>query len=267
MRRTALTALLLTIAFALPAAARTVQVPVDEVCAYVTNLVERQAGVPSRLLHAVSLIESGRYDKESRATSAWPWTINAEGAGQYFPTKEEAVAAVRKLQVRGVKSIDVGCMQVNLMHHPNAFPSLEAAFDPVANVRYAAAFLTDLRETTQSWEQAVAHYHSATPARGGPYRDKVLAKWGQERGKPIPIAVAVTAAKSAPPRFAAAAPRFAPAATPASATPGVRPRPLAESAFSPLPARQTRVAAKPVPPGNVYAYTSSLVRPQAWRVP
>ncbi|MGE0747748.1 MAG: transglycosylase SLT domain-containing protein [Rhodospirillales bacterium] len=265
MRRTALTALLLTIACALPAAARTVQVPVDEVCAYVTGLVERQSGVPSRLLHAVSLIETGRYDKESKATSAWPWTINAEGSGQYFPTKEEAVAAVRKLQARGVKSIDVGCMQVNLMHHPNAFPTLEAAFDPVANVRYAAAFLTDLRETTQSWEQAVAHYHSATPSRGGPYRDRVLARWEKERGKPIPVAVAVAPARNATPSFAAATPaRYAATAPAANA---LRPRPLAQSDFAPLPARRIPVAGKPVPPANVYAYTSALVRPQAWRVP
>ena len=33
---------------------------------------------------------------------------------------------------RGVRLMDVGCMQVNLQMHPDAFPSLDAAFDPAA---------------------------------------------------------------------------------------------------------------------------------------
>jgi hypothetical protein len=258
MRRTVLAALLLLTALAQPAAARQVQVRVDQVCAYVANMVERQTGIPSRLLHAVSLVESGRYDREAQASYAWPWTINAEGNGQFFPTKEEAVAAVRRLQARGVRSIDVGCMQVNLMHHPRAFATLEAAFDPVANVRYAAAFLAELRETTQSWDKAVAHYHSATPARGGPYRDRVLATLNQERRKTGAPPLVIEVAEADPPRDR---PPYA-----AAAAAGLRPHALAASAFAPLPARQTAAAPKRVPPANVYAYTSTLVRPQAWQV-
>ena len=41
-------------------------------------------------------------------------------------------------RAQGARSIDVGCMQVNLLHHADAFASLEQAFDPVANARYAA---------------------------------------------------------------------------------------------------------------------------------
>ena len=64
--------------------------------------------------------------------------MNAEGQGFYYDTKVEAVAAVRAMQARGIRSIDVGCMQVNLMFHPDAFVSLDEAFDPMANARYAA---------------------------------------------------------------------------------------------------------------------------------
>ena len=54
---------------------------------------------------------------------------------------------MRAVQAQGVRSIDIGCMQVNLMHHPNAFATLDAAFDPLANALYAARFLTELRAT------------------------------------------------------------------------------------------------------------------------
>ena len=46
-----------------------------------------------------------------------------------------------------MRSIDIGCAQVNLMHHPDAFASLEQAFDPMANADYAARFLKQLHDT------------------------------------------------------------------------------------------------------------------------
>ena len=75
--------------------------------------------VPPQLLAAIGRVESGRRDPVTGVWGAWPWTINAEGSGSYFDTKAEAIQAVQALQARGVRSIDVGCMQVNLMHHPD----------------------------------------------------------------------------------------------------------------------------------------------------
>jgi hypothetical protein len=131
-------------------------------------------------LQAIGRVESGRRDPETGHFAPWPWTINAEGEGKYFPTREAAIAHVRQLQARGVRIIDVGCMQVNLHHHPNAFASLEQAFDPLTNARYAARFLTELNGGRADWRQAAGHYHSQTPERAGPYREKVLAAWEQE---------------------------------------------------------------------------------------
>src|SRR5690349_8668468 len=106
---------------------------------------EQERAIPPRLLTAIARIESGRRDPRTGAFHPWPWTVNAEGVGSFHPTREAAIAHVRMLQARGVRSIDVGCMQVNLRHHPNAFSSLEEGFDPVANARYAAGFLADLQ--------------------------------------------------------------------------------------------------------------------------
>jgi hypothetical protein len=137
---------------------------------------ERTAGVPPRVLAAIAEVESGRPDAASGTVHPWPWTIDAEGRGQFFETKAQAVAAVRVLQTQGVRSIDVGCMQVNLMHHPNAFASLDQAFDPQANALYAARFLNSLYGESGSWLQAIAAYHSETPAIGAGYRQRVMAR-------------------------------------------------------------------------------------------
>jgi len=78
--------------------------------------------------------------------------------------------------------IDVGCMQVNLYHHPDAFDSLESAFDPVTNATYAARFLKSLRGAQGSWAYAVGQYHNSDwRARGQPYWRKVYATWNSEQ--------------------------------------------------------------------------------------
>ncbi|HLF58885.1 MAG TPA: transglycosylase SLT domain-containing protein [Alphaproteobacteria bacterium] len=150
-------------------------------CAAIIATAEKTEGIPRRLLTAISLAESGRYDADRREIIAWPWSINAEGAGRFFATKKDAIAAVKKLQARGVTSIDVGCMQVNLHHHADAFASLDAAFDPETNVAYAARFLTELRDETRSWSQAVAFYHSTSREFSAPYRSKVYRLWAEVR--------------------------------------------------------------------------------------
>ena len=152
-------------------------------CAKATNLIERQEGIPRQLLRAISKIESGRFHQKKQVVMAWPWTVMAEGRGRYLPSKSAAIAEVEGLKARGVKNIDVGCMQVNLYYHPNAFADLNQAFDPVANVAYAASYLKALAAEQGSWAKAVAHYHSANPGRYRQYRAKVHQAWRQEREK------------------------------------------------------------------------------------
>ncbi len=147
-------------------------------CREAIGAAERAYGVPDRLMQAIGIVESGRPD-ERGGTTAWPWTINVEGVGEVFETKEAAIAAVNAHRAQGARSIDVGCMQVNLMHHPDAFGSLDEAFDPAANARYAAQFLQKLLAQTGSWPHAAAAYHSLTPDIGADYARKVLAVWAR----------------------------------------------------------------------------------------
>jgi Transglycosylase SLT domain len=138
---------------------------------------EKQYGIPAHLLSAIAATESGRYHDDLKIRVPWPWTINANGRGYYFDNKAEAMAAVRKLRAQGVESIDVGCMQVNLHHHPDAFASLDEAFDPQHNVAYAAVFLRALYEDEGSWKRAAADYHSKEPGKGRQYIGQVYDSW------------------------------------------------------------------------------------------
>ena len=149
-------------------------------CRQAIRAAEQGATIPSQLMAAIGRIESGRRDA-SGVVHPWPWSINVEGADHVYETKVEAVAAVRGFQARGIKSIDVGCMQVNLMFHPTAFASLDQAFDPAVNATYAARYLRELFVQTGSWQKATAAYHSATPELGTPYQQKVAAIWPEEQ--------------------------------------------------------------------------------------
>ncbi len=144
-------------------------------CRAAIDAAERQGGIPAHLMAAIGRVESGRRDERSGRIDPWPWSINAEGADHVYRTKAEAIAAVRALQAAGMRSIDVGCMQVSLLFHPEAFASLEDAFDPARNAAFAARFLGDLHAQTGSWATATAWYHSATPELGADYQRKVMA--------------------------------------------------------------------------------------------
>ncbi len=176
---------------------------------------ERAAKVPDRLLEAIATVESGRRDPVSGAVYPWPWTINVEGVGHVYETKEAAIAAVTAFQAAGARSIDVGCLQVNLMYHPNAFASLGQAFDPATNAEYGAHFLLQLFGQTNAWPRAVAAYHSATPGIGSEYARKVIEAWG------VPQAPVGSQLVTTPGFAATSAPASAPAATtPFGAQPG-----------------------------------------------
>jgi hypothetical protein len=155
--------------------ARTDNDGIAGLCADAATQRERQAGIPRHLLRAIATVETGRWDEKLRASFAWPWTVTAKGKGRFLPTKAAAIRAVQTLQREGVTNIDVGCMQINLAYHADAFATLDDAFDPARNVAYAATFLTELRKSRRSWTRAVRFYHSSNPQRQRRYSRKVYA--------------------------------------------------------------------------------------------
>jgi hypothetical protein len=166
-------------------------------CRGAIQAAEREARLPPQLLMAIARVESGRRDPTTGSFHPWPWTINAEGRGYFFASKPEAIAAVQALWAQGVRSIDVGCMQINLRHHPTAFANLDQAFDPLTNARYAARFLNDLNSTRNDWTRAASAYHSATPEFADPYRQRVMAAWVEEQARPYPAVALLASGTSA----------------------------------------------------------------------
>jgi len=135
------------------------------------------------LLAAIGLVESGRRDPRTGRREPWPWTVTAEGVGTFYADRPQAIRAVEALRARGIMSIDVGCMQVNLLQHPAAFRTLDDAFDPSSNARYAAHFLSSLFRRLGEWPRAAAAYHSLTPSLGAQYGQLIAAVWS---GAPVP---------------------------------------------------------------------------------
>lgn len=172
-----------------------------QTCALATQAAESRHSLPAGLMTAIASVESGRYDPQLQANVAWPWTINAEGTGSHFDSKADAIAHVSALRAGGMESIDVGCMQVNLRWHPDAFSSLDDAFDPAINAAYAADLLLRLFNQHGDWPTAIAHYHSSEQQRGANYAAKVAEAWAGLGGgfAGLPVAAAAPASASPPP--------------------------------------------------------------------
>ncbi len=145
-------------------------------CSAAIGIAEGRHGTVPGLLSAIAKAESGRPVPPLRGLQPWPWAVNADGAAMYFDSKPAAVVWTRLALARGVQQVDVGCMQVNLQSHPEAFRDLDDAFDPAANADYAARFLLRLRvDAGGDWAVATGFYHSRTPNLAADYRERVAA--------------------------------------------------------------------------------------------
>jgi soluble lytic murein transglycosylase-like protein len=110
--------------------------------------------VPLGVLYAVGLTESGRKD------SLQPLALNIEGRPYFATSVADGVREFEQARKSGAKLIDIGCMQINHHFHGTEFASVEAMFEPRANVDYAARFLKALRRQEGTWTLAVARYHA-----------------------------------------------------------------------------------------------------------
>ena len=173
--------------------------PPGNACVAAGHDAEQLSALPANLLISIGMVESGRVDPATGHRAPWPWTVNADGQGQYFSNKADAEAFVRFAEASGAHDIDVGCFQISLESHPDAFATLDEAFDPVDNAAYAARFLTALKARTGSWNTAIADYHSALPDLGLPYQRQVLAAWKRLGNLPPGLGDDVQAAAYMPP--------------------------------------------------------------------
>lgn len=185
---------------------------------------EQSKGIPAHLLAAISSTESGRWHNELGLALPWPWTINVEGKGYYFDSKAEAIAKTAAFIRGGARSIDVGCMQVNLKHHAKAFRSLDEAFDPATNVAYSARFLRSNYDELGDWIKATAAYHSRTHHRGKEYLARIEKSWNR-----IVAKVQQARSRQGMPAMDVTAPRFEVASVAPTTKTGRPMRPIAST--------------------------------------
>jgi len=141
-------------------------------CDQAAAFAAERSGVPIDILLAITRVETGRGGPNP---GPWPWTINADGKGTFFATKEEGVSAATEHLTDGTGTFDVGCFQLNFRWHGKNFASLSDMFDPEINADYAASFLSDLYQETGDWSKAVAAYHSRSEDLAQDYLTKVKA--------------------------------------------------------------------------------------------
>ena len=147
-------------------AAPTIASAARDTCAKAARLAAAESGVPTDILLAITLVET------RRDGASWPWTLNHDGRGHWFPSESEAERAASEILSAGGVA-DIGCFQINSRWHGAAFTSITQMLDPVENALYAARYLRHLHGKTGSWPSAIAAYHSRDPARGQAYLEKV----------------------------------------------------------------------------------------------
>jgi len=183
LRRAGALCLLCLAVWTAPAEARDVPPP-----AY--QLAARDADIPSAVLYAVALQESGVTLRGRRVP--WPWTLNVAGQARRFQTRKAACADLRRaLREVPRTRIDVGLGQINVGYQAGRFDHPCELLDPYRNLAIAATILREHHTPGEDWLLAVGRYHR--PAGGAPaarYRRSVHQHLARVQGSPATVSAA-----------------------------------------------------------------------------
>ena len=173
--------LLILAVFPARAAESADEASISSICDAASAAAAAAQSMPSDALYAITLTETGR--SRGGTLRPWPWTVNMEGRGFWFDTREEAYAYVMERYNAGARSFDVGCFQLNYKWHGMNFESIEAMFDPMTNATYAAQMLSGLHGEFGDWTKAAGAYHSRTETYASRYRTRYARIRGRLNGE------------------------------------------------------------------------------------
>nr|WP_246288260.1 transglycosylase SLT domain-containing protein [Achromobacter pestifer] len=129
------------------------------------QLAAQHAGIPSSVLYAVALQESGI--KRGDRFVPWPWSLNVAGAPRRFSTRAEACAVLQHaLRTVPPTRVDAGLGQINLGFQKHRYLHPCELLDPYLNLAIAAEILREQHTPGQNWLVAIGRYHR--PAGGAP---------------------------------------------------------------------------------------------------
>ena len=173
--------------FVSPAMAETANKPMIPPPAY--QLAAHEAGVPSAVLYAIALQESGIQLRSQRVP--WPWTLNVAGQPRRFTTRDAACDELRHtLNTQTNRHIDVGLGQINVGYHAHRVAHPCDLLDPYRNLAIAATILREQYQQGEDWLPAIGRYH--WPADGTPaasYRRSVHQYLSRVHGGPAVLAI------------------------------------------------------------------------------
>jgi hypothetical protein len=148
------------------------------------QIAAQRAGIPSTVLYAVALQESGI--RLRGRLVPWPWTLNVAGKAQRYASRAKACAGLRQaLRRTPATRIDAGLGQVNLGYHPQRYVRPCDLLDPYRNLAIAAEILREQHTPGEDWLLAIGRYHR--PAGGAPaarYRHSVGQHLARVLGEP-----------------------------------------------------------------------------------
>ncbi|MCH9699266.1 MAG: transglycosylase SLT domain-containing protein [Gammaproteobacteria bacterium] len=121
--------------------------------------IASQYQIPASVLYAAALTESGK-TVDNGVFRPWPWTLNVAGKARRFASRNAACQALTRQLARGIRSIDIGLMQINWRWNHTRLRSPCRALSPYTNLHHGAALLKAAYSVTHSWAAAVGHYHS-----------------------------------------------------------------------------------------------------------
>lgn len=137
------------------------------------QIAAQQAGIPSVVLYAIALQESGTWLNERLVP--WPWTLNIAGRAYRYAHQAAACSGLQQaLQHTSPTRIDAGLGQINLGHQQQRYQHPCELLDPYRNLAIAAEILREQHTPGQDWLITIGRYHR--PAGGAPathYRQSV----------------------------------------------------------------------------------------------
>jgi len=157
------------------------------------------AGVPSEVLYAMSLQESGTTFKGKRDYAPWPWVLNVRSTETYiedgetktrkvnkakfFETREEARRYLSEEIKNGNQYVAVGMYQIYLKFNGHYVGDSLSLLDPGVNLYVAAKVLEECGLRFQSMKEKLGCYYSGDyDEEGKSYADNVVRiakRWGK----------------------------------------------------------------------------------------
>ncbi len=135
----------------------------------VTHAVEaeQKLNIPSGLLVAIALVESGQDG------TPHPFAMSLQGRSYFARNVGDAAKHIRDHRGQLRSNTYVGCMQLSLASHQGQFRPVERIVEPRDNVFYAGQLLVRFHGEEGNWKTALARYNGGSNRRAQAYVCKI----------------------------------------------------------------------------------------------